>query len=279
MYVDLNLHIPERQRSCVGIWNDKYKQLKAYIAQGNKPDIPNTHPVFGEWLRAQREAYENGTLSLKRINLLEDLGVRLEPCKRRQWMETYRELQAYVAEGNNPNVPSSHPAFGRWLTQQRQDYKADTLLPDRVSVLEELGVHFKPRKYSHWIEMYPALQAYVDEGNNPNVPMSHPVFGMWLSNQRGKYHNGTLLPRRAALLEKLGVVWHVYRAWDDVFAEYEAYVKAGNRPNVRRDHPTLGIWFQNQCAAYRRGELRPERAEKLQALGARLGSPRRALNA
>ncbi|MEU5092926.1 Helicase associated domain protein [Streptomyces sp. NPDC021356] len=118
---------------------------------------------------------------------------------------------------------------------------------------------------------------------------SYPL-GAWLADQRRYYAAGTLEAVRVAELEKLGMVWSVYTAWDDMLEVARSYADAHGHlvppaTAVWEGQP-VGTWLKNQRAAARKavqnvarraagetgvpatGELPERRREALEAIDA-----------
>ncbi|MFC4326509.1 Helicase associated domain protein, partial [Streptomyces andamanensis] len=118
---------------------------------------------------------------------------------------------------------------------------------------------------------------------------SYPL-GAWLADQRRYYAAGTLEAARVAELEKLGMVWSVYTAWDDMLEVARSYADAHGHlvppaTAVWEGQP-VGTWLKNQRAAARKavqnaarraagetgvpatGELSEARREALEAVDA-----------
>ncbi|MFC4326504.1 helicase associated domain-containing protein [Streptomyces andamanensis] len=91
---------------------------------------------------------------------------------------------------------------------------------------------------------------------------SYPL-GAWLADQRRYYAAGTLEAARVAELEKLGMVWSVYTAWDDMLEVARSYADAHGHlvppaTAVWEGQP-VGTWLKNQRAAARKAAVNAAR--------------------
>ena len=87
-----------------------------------------------------------------RIQKLESIGFQWSPrcsqIKNRetiQWTARFQELKKYKETHGDCNVPQKHGSFGRWVDNQRQDYrllkerKSARMSDDRIQKLESIG--------------------------------------------------------------------------------------------------------------------------------------------
>lgn len=104
--------------------------------------------------KAYDEPNPKSSINPIKIQALENAGfVWAKPKGTSAWEQKYQELQQYVKQKGDPNVPTKYKgnrALGRWVSTQRNMYKRYTsggvfknLRPDeivrRIKLLEELG--------------------------------------------------------------------------------------------------------------------------------------------
>lgn len=125
-------------------------------------------------------------------------------------MYKYLALKAVAeARGGDPNVPQDYPVLGWWLSNQRRDYKSGRLSLERIQALEAIGVEWNVYE-ERWDRMFERLKTAARKRHgDPNVPLSYPVLGNWLNNQRIAYRAGKMAADRAQALEALGVWWYM----------------------------------------------------------------------
>jgi len=244
---------------------------------------PTTGYALGKWLSHQRAAYCKGKLSPERIAALEALGVTWDVLAYK-FEEGLSALRRFRDEHGHANVPTIYRdpptgfTLGVWLSHQRAAYRQGELSPERIAVLEALGVTWDVLAYK-FEEGLSALRRFREQIGHANVPATYKdpsigfALGKWVNNQRQAYRQGKLLPDRVAALETLGVAWSVL---DDKFEEGLDALRrfwdghgSVEVPKRHKDPSTgfaLGTWVKNQRQAYRKGKLSPDRVAALNAL-------------
>ncbi len=197
-------------------WEKNYAVLKRLFDEGGDANVAQGTVIdglsVGNWLSAQRVAYNKGTLSPDRIARLEAIGIVWDPLAA-QWEKYYAVLKRLFDEGGDANVAQGTVIdglkVGAWLNTQRNNYKNGTLSPDRIARLETIGIVWDPFA-AQWEKYYAVLKQLFDEGGDANVPVRAIIDGLkvgaWLSQQRNAYKKGILSPDRIARLEAIGIV-------------------------------------------------------------------------
>ena len=202
------------------------------------------------------------------IKLVEEFGI--------SWDERYGQLIAYKQLHGDCNVPqrwADNLELGIWCSNQRQLYKANTLSPDRITRLEQLGFVWDQLAEA-WEEMFAALTTYKQLHADCDVPAvwkDNPELGNWCSTQRSNYKDNKISSDRITRLEQLGFVWDPFAAaWEEMYAALTAYKQThgdSNVPQGWKDNPKLATWCNNQRTIYKSNKLSTERAERLEQLG------------
>lgn len=82
-------------------WWDQYEKMKAFMLQHGNNSLPTANSSLGNWIHAQRKAYEVGQaskqrgLTTERINALESIGFLWKTHREQTWDRRIRELQTY----------------------------------------------------------------------------------------------------------------------------------------------------------------------------------------
>lgn len=158
-----------------------------------------------------------------------------------------------------------------------------------VSVADFISLRVIDTERRDWTAGYAAARAWLARVGHLRVPLgavegAYPL-GRWIRRQREAYAAGTMDGRRAARLEKLGMVWSPGEVeWEDNVAAAEAYFaltgtlaaprgavvpEVGGEPGRALEGPggaagrPVGQWLTN-CR--RPGALSEERAARLAAI-------------
>ena len=126
-------------------WNERLKELKQYQQVNGNCKVPQKYkgnPQLGTWVHNQRIKYKNGKLSKERIKLLNKIGFEWESTNRQQmenqrWNTRYNQLVLFNEENGHCRVPGKYPKLGIWVKEQRQLYKKNKLLSDRIELLKK----------------------------------------------------------------------------------------------------------------------------------------------
>ncbi len=260
------------------VWDEKFAELQAFKDQHGHSNVPDGYPEnpkLAKWVQVQRQSRKEDKLPPDRISRLDALDLAWDPLAA-AWDEKIAELQAFMAQHGHCNVPRSHaenPELGRWVGTQRRARKENRLSSERISRLDALGFEWDPLAAA-WDEQFAALQAFMAQHGHCNVPRSHaenPELGRWVETQRGRSKANRLSSERISRLDALGFEWDpLSAAWDEKFAELQAFKDQHGHCNVLRGHSEdaeLGMWVSRQRKALKANSLSSERISRLDALG------------
>ena len=145
-------------------WNKNYALVQNYYEHHGNLKIPVKFKTLngyeydengislGAWLATQRQSYKKAKLSPERINLLKKLGMRLETVNYNDWNENYALVQNYYEHHGNLEIPVKFKTLngyeydenginlGIWIQNQKQLYKKANLSPERINLLESIGM-------------------------------------------------------------------------------------------------------------------------------------------
>lgn len=229
-YAD-GLLLPDRVRALNSIgmfwsiheknWQDMYTALLEYQSIHGDLNVPSKYvtengKTLGRWLIHQTVLHFKGTLSREHEEKLESIGViwRTNYVK---WSFMYKLATEYQKEHGNLNIPQNYTTsdgetLGIWLQTQRNNYRDGKLKPERIKLLEDIGINWRLKQCYSWEEMYCLAAEYYKTNGNLAIPRSYKApnganLGTWLSTQRQKYRQGKLEKEKALALENIGVVW------------------------------------------------------------------------
>ena len=105
----------------------------------------------------------------------------------------------------------------------------------------------------------------------------------WVTRQRGE-RSHCLTAQRRELLDSLGFEWSIKRDtdsevnWEINFVKLERFLKQGNPcsiTKIQKYDKSVGIWAANQRKRHQKKMLRPDRLQRLKAIGFDFGEARK----
>jgi hypothetical protein len=125
-----------------------------------------------------------------------------------------------------------------------------------------------------WETRYAALVAYKAKYGHSQVPHKWPEnmsLGRWVSLQRTTQFTGRMKPEREARLEALGFQWQ-RKGHAEVWEEHLQHLcdyqqKHGHLGVMKAEDRKLWNWISLQRYLYSEGTLKPNRQERLEAIG------------
>jgi hypothetical protein len=123
--------------------------LKSFVSREGHANVPVTHIdnsgfKLGQWIRNMRAKWKNKELTRAQISFLTRYGVHKNQYENQ--FETFASLLRKIAEETgSPNVPDTFEYEGKrvgaWLRDNRKKWRDNKLSPQRIRMLEELGVN------------------------------------------------------------------------------------------------------------------------------------------
>lgn len=203
-------------------WQEMYTVLLEYQNTHGNLNVPSKYVTesgkpLGRWLINQRALYLKGTLPEEHQEKLESIGI-IWKSNETKWSFMYKLATEYKKEHGNLNIPQNYitsdgKTLGLWLQTQRNNYRDGKLKPERIKLLEDIGINWRINKRHSWNEMFLLAKKYYEENGNLLIPRDYKAIngeplGIWLSTQRDNYRNGTLSQERTIALESINVVWN-----------------------------------------------------------------------
>jgi superfamily II DNA or RNA helicase len=256
-------------------WETMFDQLCIYKKNHGNCNVPNAgkdDPKLANWCASQRGCYKNGKLAAERIHRLEQLGFVWDMLSD-NWETMFAALLVWRQIHGSSIVSDRKSQLAVWCQRQRSTYKNNTMSPERIKRLDDIGFVWDPID-SGWEAMYAALIAYKQRFGDCNVPASWEgklKLGQWCSVQRRTKKKNSISTERIQRLERIGFVWELLEvAWEEMFSALSAYRQIHGHCNVptnSKDDPKLGQWCSNQRVNYKDGNLAIERVQRLTLLG------------
>ncbi|HWO60204.1 MAG TPA: Helicase associated domain protein, partial [Umezawaea sp.] len=277
-------------------WQHGLAAATRFHAEHGHLRVPPDHPLspglrgrawsLYRWLESirSRARQRGGTVSAEQIAALDALCMEWDPLKIR-WENTLAILSAFHARRGSL-VPSpedeDYKLVSGHLEKLRKSYRAGTLAPDRVDVLNKMGIVWNPGEVP-WDTMITFLRGYHAQHGTIAVPPgtrspNGVVVLVWLNVQRTMRREGRLPADRIAALDELGIDWQhsgKQKSWATALADAQLYHSLhGHLDVIETDpHPSggtwevLSAWLVKQLRNRHRNELKAERVAALEALG------------
>ena len=205
-------------------WTERFGELTNYKVENGDCNVPTKQGPLGEWVSRQRQSYKKGILAQERIDLLESIDFTWEAIDE-AWMARFDELVDFKNDNGDCNVPSSQGPLGRWVSEQRSNYKKGKLSQERIDFLESIGFEWILREPirtnlswkldEQWKMKYTELVHYLIEHGTCNVPQKYGPLGTWVGKQRKTYKEGSMLQFRTEYLDSIGFAWKLERVGND----------------------------------------------------------------
>lgn len=155
------------------------------------------------WTCTQRRLHENGKLDAEKVALLDSIGMDWNPIpvKQAAWLAILADVTAYREEHGHLTFSRNDPEqrrLAKWVDHQRTQHAKGELKPDRVSMLNALGMDWRSESERAWDEAIARLRAYRATVGDPNTMSgrykSPDGFGLydWLARSRRLALSGTL---------------------------------------------------------------------------------------
>lgn len=271
------------------LWEFMFGLLERFVEREGHALVPAGHLErgvdLGRWVVGQRWANRRGDLGTKRVRRLSTLaGWSWDPLTD-EWMAG--TLSAEVPAGGQDHArPSVADGAGG---PEREGHAAgrpdlcESELPSGSPAARAETLPGRPGDPAddeppadEWEVGFNRLAAFTKREGHVLVPFDDGQRGTrlarWVVGQRQAARLGYLPPERVARLQALpGWSWDPHpNPWEDFFSALEQFAVREGHTSVPRSYREagreLGKWAAAQRAAYRAGEMPPERAARLQAL-------------
>lgn len=269
-------------------WDTWLGQLKEFNERFGHCNVGTygEYVQLGRWVVSQRVRRSKGTLSEEQISRLEQVGFVWDYQKvkaQETWSKWYQELEAYVREHGNADVPRrhSHTKLASWVWIQRQRRKGtykkkgnvDLMSQEQVTLLEKLEFPWDARG-DKWTDQFEKLRAFNTKHGHFEVDeaIDRSLAG-WVRSQRASRSSGRLPKEKIASLNGIGFSWSSEYGdlkWHQMYDSLKHYHDANgncNVPNRWKENPQLANWVSAQRQSRKKGTIAANRVQLLDGLG------------
>ncbi|MEJ3719164.1 Helicase associated domain protein [Paenibacillus polymyxa] len=170
---------------------------------------------IGNWVANQRQLYKNKKLSLYKTEKLKSIGFHWNPDDI-EWNLNYKLLLRFREDNGHCNVPRDYVSegmnLGVWVSNQRQDYKSNQLLKERIDILCKIDFSWNVMN-DLWNNNYRLLCKYKNKYGHVNVPVRYELdgikLGVWVSEQRRSHKKNKIMQDRIDKLNAIGFQWEI----------------------------------------------------------------------
>ena len=254
-------------------WDETFYALYNFVLEENRIPENKENESLHIWFHRYLKLYDNNELNNKQSALFTGLISLLKsdfrPRKLFPWDDRYVELEKFV--NNNNRLPSSgfrakrnnaeEFSLGQWLSNQKCDWRKNTLPLEKVLKLEKLGVVFK--KIDHekdWIEKFAKYcefkKKFNREPKRSGQSDEEDKIADWVFYNRslynGAYKNRQIPEHRYKLLKSIDFPFEISnyerdRNWLENFNKYCEFKKQFNRePRITKKSDyerKIAIWM------------------------------------
>lgn len=251
-------------------WERRIRDLRAFREAYGHVSVSTRdaeNAQLGNWVHIQRVQYkaflDGGKTHLTRERVRElDREQFVWDGTEAQWTETLEDLRRYRRLYGNAMVPRSEGKLGRWVHNQRSEYryylakKPSLMTEERIRLLEEEGFVWNMNDY-RWQKMFQHVVAFKNtEGGWPAKKDKDSIaLFNWVKEQRREYKNflkngkSTLSKYRIDALNQEKFIWDPWELqWQSKLAAVQDF-KLQNKTFPTNSH-TLGLWLRRQNLLY-----------------------------
>ena len=295
-------------------WEEWYELAKKYYEYHGNLEIPQRFKTkngysfdenginLGNWIKNQRDFYNQGKLSTERILLLKHLRINFNNMKnKKSWEELYNLVKIYYEHHGNLLIPQNFKTkdgytydenginLGCWLSLQRHNCKNGILSKDKKKLLDD--IEFQVNVYMSWEEWYNLAKIYYEYHGNLEIPSEFRTtdgytydengikLGQWIFAQRRRVKQDS---KRAKELEKIGMRFDKKRnkySWEEWYNLAKIYYETYSNLLIPQNFKTkdgytydevgimLGSWINTQRQNYKNNKITKDKIYLLEQIG------------
>lgn len=263
------------------------------------------NPLLGAWVSSQRYKHRKRELAEGHVKRLDAIGfdwdsqiaTKASPKSPADpdkiWRDSLEQFKAYIAANGADLVKvvdEDTKKLNRWMLYQRQAKKRGKLSEARINALNEIGfvwIRNAGRTRPHsvrspaadapptrtWEEMYSELVDFFKIHGHCNITddwSAQPELAHWVAMQRRVKKQSLLSLEQVIRMEEIGFAWNTHDGgWDAMFAKLVEHMRPMHNGKPRDAPPSdeLRRWMLTQRQFKKRGDLDPERENRLNSIG------------
>ncbi len=272
-------------------WEFFFHSLKKYADDHpEKPmppkdlKLPNGKLLYS-WASNQKNRFNMGKLTRERIERLETIPgwIWSGELFKNNWTLGYETLKEFAQKNGHLNCGEAEvlglgSSLSEWIQTQKGNYKNNSLLQERVGLLEALpgwSWDFREKLLSEGIQK---LIEFKNSHNHLNPPSKYVAadgfrLGPWVAQKRIRYKQGKLDRENINALEEIqGWTWtneNIEDTWNTKYELAETFSQINGHcqfPRTILEGINLGLWAKAQRNRYHNSSLTDEQIKALEAL-------------
>lgn len=269
-----------------GKWNLGFKHLETYIETFGDAKVPIDYLSpdgfrLGAWVVAQRNKKTFGKLSEEKVQKLESVGI-IWNIHDAEWENTFAALVKYQEQFGTLEVEKDYVTdeginLRSWMANQRSKFRSGKLQKWKIEKLDAIDFEWTVLE-NGWETAFACAKTFYERNGNLIVPQSYRSdaginLHAWIVSQRKSIKAGRLPESKIKRLYSIGFVlnpnddaWETGFKYANVFFERNGHI---NMPDnyLTEDGFTLGEWLRTQRRLFKKGSIRSDRKERLDAFG------------
>lgn len=258
-------------------WNRMFNALVVYKNTFNSLLVPQTYITsdnlhLGIWVNSQRLLHRKNILEKNKVIKLDSIDFVWDPFVdiHNRWDIIYEKVKEYKLKYNK--FPYYDKKLNNWLYLQRHKISTNSILPERLKKLEDIG--FIKKKFDTWEINYSLLKdMYNKHGSNCyKIVLVDKKLNNWIKRQRFLYKNKKLSDDKTRKLMSINFDFDFKNNyWISMYNKAKKFYEINKNLNVSKNKNTstnyeLGVWLDGQRYLYRKKRLSSEKIELLEKI-------------
>ena len=258
-----------------------------YAEENGDLNVPNNYITkngfaLGKWIRRQRQRYFHfknfSPLEENEKKSLEAIGIVWADRYEQQWEKSFGLAREYSKQNGSLKCPAdcivNGVNIGRWIVRQQNAYKSGKLSPEKIQLLESIGLTW-PSRNKTWEENFALAKEYFLAHGNLEIPPSYIAsngvwLGRWISRQRKDASENRLSAEQIDLLDTIGMRWDSKYTvqWDRTYDNLVSILQeshCGELSPVQLSDAfgaNINRWIRMQIKKSKEGKMSPAQQRK-----------------